>query len=84
MPYGSNSPYKGDSVVQMAHPDPWKAMKENKPSFILFYQNGYCCAIVGTREEAHMDFSSITTKYDINIEDYIVPEWDFFSGQHDH
>jgi hypothetical protein len=83
MSYGKSDPYKGESMVQLVHPDPWKAMRESKPSFILFYKNGYCCAIVGTEEEAHMDFSSITMKYDIKIEDYSSPDWDFFSARNE-
>tara|TARA_R100001594_G_C3995346_1_gene253359 strand:+ start:804 stop:977 length:174 start_codon:yes stop_codon:yes gene_type:complete len=55
-------------------------MEEENPSFILFYKNGMCCAIIGTREEAHMDLSSILMKYDIDINQYIVPDWSFLTG----
>ena len=78
---GKSGPYQGDSIICLAHPRPQEAMSEDKPAFILFYKNGVCCTIftvkssIGSREEAHMDFSSILMKYDIDIEEYDTPEW---------
>jgi len=70
-----SGPYVGEPEFQLSHPDPWEALDTNKPAFILFYRNGVCCVMVGTREEAHMDLSSVVLKYGIDIEDYNAYSW---------
>ena len=74
-----SEPFHGKSIICLAHSNPQKALSENKPAFILFYKNGVCCSIASgvtdTREEAHMDFSSILMKYDIDLDEYDVPDW---------
>tara|TARA_R110001583_G_scaffold182357_2_gene340103 strand:+ start:7625 stop:7876 length:252 start_codon:yes stop_codon:yes gene_type:complete len=70
-----SGPYIGEPLFQLSHPDPWEAIETEKPAFILFYKNGVCCVMVGTREEAHMDLSSVVLKYSIDIHDYSAYSW---------